>query len=155
MELKDVKIYVKRAELLPEYATPQSSGFDFKADIEAPFNLMPGERKLIPTGVYMELPDGYECQVRPRSGLALKRGITVLNTPGTVDADYRGEVGVIVINHGTDPVLIEPMIAIAQGVICPVVQANFIKAESLEELSKTERGNGGYGHSDKKKKAAK
>ena len=107
----------------------------------------PFERVLVPTGIYMELPDGYECQVRPRSGLALKYGLTVLNTPGTIDADYRGEVGVILINLSKDTYILQPGERIAQGVISKVEKAEF---KEVQELSKTDRGEGGFGHTGKK-----
>ncbi|MFN5087326.1 MAG: dUTP diphosphatase [Bacteroidota bacterium] len=129
---------------LPEYATPQSAGLDLKAHLDGPVVLQPGERRLIPTGLRMALPDGWEAQVRPRSGLALKHGITVLNSPGTVDADYRGPVGVILVNLGSEAFEIQPGERIAQ-----LVFARYERAEWLlvEELDATERGEGGFGHS--------
>lgn len=116
---------------------------DLRANIEEAFTLKPLERKLVPTGLFIALPEGYEAQVRPRSGLALKHGITVLNTPGTVDADYRGEVGVVLVNLSNEPFTVEPGERIAQMVIAKHEQADFVVVEELDE---TERGAGGYGH---------
>jgi len=129
---------------LPEYATPHYAGLDLKAHLDGPVVLQPGERRLIPTGLRMALPDGWEAQVRPRSGLALKHGITVLNSPGTVDADYRGPVGVILVNLGSEAFEIQPGERIAQ-----LVFARYERAEWLlvEELDATERSEGGFGHS--------
>ena len=140
----EIKVYNKSKHELPEYATPQSAGLDLRANIEEPIILKPGTRVLIPTGLYMELPVGYEAQIRPRSGLALKKGITVLNSPGTVDADYRGEIGVILINLSNEPQTIEPAERICQMVIAKHEQPTLIE---VEELSTTERGAGGFGHS--------
>jgi len=142
-----VKIVNKGRQQLPAYATSQSAGMDLRADIESPIELQPLERHLIPTGLYMALPEGYEAQVRPRSGLALKHGITVLNTPGTIDADYRGEVGVVLVNLSNTPFTIEPGERIAQMVIAKYEQALL---EEVEVLDETERGAGGYGHSGRK-----
>ncbi|MBR2183873.1 MAG: dUTP diphosphatase [Prevotella sp.] len=142
-----VKIVNKGRQQLPAYATSQSAGMDLRADIETSIELQPLERRLIPTGLFMALPDGYEAQVRPRSGLALKHGITVLNTPGTIDADYRGEVGVILVNLSNTPFTIEPGERIAQMVIAKYEQAAL---EEVEVLDETERGAGGYGHSGRK-----
>ena len=142
-----VKIVNKGRQQLPAYATSQSAGMDLRADIESPIELQPLERHLIPTGLYMALPEGYEAQVRPRSGLALKHGITVLNTPGTIDADYRGEVGVVLVNLSNTPFTIEPGERIAQMVIAKCEQASL---EEVEVLDETERGAGGYGHSGRK-----
>lgn len=142
-----VKIVNKGRQQLPAYATSQSAGMDLRADIETSIELQPLERRLIPTGLFMALPDGYEAQVRPRSGLALKHGITVLNTPGTIDADYRGEVGVILVNLSNTPFTIEPGERIAQIVIAKYEQAAL---EEVEVLDETERGAGGYGHSGRK-----
>lgn len=142
-----VKIVNKGRQQLPAYATLQSAGMDLRANIEEPIELQPLERRLIPTGLFMALPDGYEAQVRPRSGLALKHGITVLNTPGTIDADYRGEVGVILVNLSNTPFTIEPGERVAQMVIAKYEQATLEEVEVLEE---TERGAGGYGHSGRK-----
>ncbi len=138
-----VKVINKGKQPLPKYATPQSAGMDLRANIEEAFTLKPLERKLVPTGLFISLPEGYEAQVRPRSGLALKHGITVLNTPGTVDADYRGEVGVVLVNLSNEPFTVEPGERIAQMVIAKHEQADFVV---VEELDKTERGAGGYGH---------
>lgn len=142
-----VKIVNKGRQQLPAYATSQSAGMDLRANIEEPIELQPLERRLIPTGLFMALPDGYEAQVRPRSGLALKHGITVLNTPGTIDADYRGEVGVIIVNLSNTPFTIEPGERVAQMVIAKYEQAAL---EEVEILDETERGAGGYGHSGRK-----
>lgn len=128
----------------PEYSDPGSSGMDVRASLENSLILRPGERLLIPTGLYVEIPKGYEIQVRPRSGLSLKKGITVLNTPGTIDASYRGEIGVILQNNGTEDFLIENGDRIAQLVLCEVPICIWEITESLEE---TERGSGGFGHS--------
>lgn len=142
-----VKIVNKGRQQLPAYATSQSAGMDLRANIEESIELQPLERRLIPTGLFMALPDGYEAQVRPRSGLALKHGITVLNTPGTIDADYRGEVGVILVNLSNSPFTIEPGERVAQMVIAKYEQATL---EEVEVLDETERGAGGYGHSGRK-----
>ena len=138
-----VKIINKGHQQLPAYATPQSAGMDLRANIDAAITLKPMERKLIPTGLFMALPEGYEAQVRPRSGLALKHGITVLNSPGTIDADYRGEVGVILINLSQEDFIINDGERIAQMVIARHETADF---EQVEVLDDTERGDGGYGH---------
>ncbi len=129
---------------LPEYATAQSAGLDLRAHLAEPLLLQPGARALIPTGLRMALPPGWEAQVRPRSGLALKQGITVLNSPGTIDADYRGPVGVILINHGADPFSVEPGERIAQLVFARFEQAVW---QPVKELDQTERAEGGFGHS--------
>ena len=129
---------------LPQYATPLSAGMDLRANLDAPVTLRPLERKLIPTGLRIALPEGYEAQVRPRSGLALKKGVTVLNTPGTVDADYRGEVGVILINLSQEDFVVEDGERIAQMVIARHEQAELVEVSILSE---TERGAGGFGHS--------
>ncbi len=128
---------------LPAYETPESAGMDVRAALKEPMTLQPGDRALIPTGLRMQLPRGYECQVRPRSGLALKKGITVLNTPGTVDADYRGEIGIILINLSREPFEIVPGERIAQLVINQFTRIQWEEAERLDE---TERGDGGFGH---------
>jgi len=128
---------------LPQYATPQSAGMDLRANLSEPIVMKPLERRLIPTGLHIALPEGYEAQVRPRSGLALKHGITVLNAPGTVDADYRGEVGVLLINLSEEPFVVNDGERIAQMVIARHEQGEFIEVEALDE---TERGEGGYGH---------
>lgn len=139
----EVKVINKGHHALPAYATEQSAGMDLRANIEEPIVLHPMERKLIPTGLYIALPKGYEAQVRPRSGLALKHGITVLNSPGTVDADYRGELGVLLINLSQEDFVIEDGERIAQMVVARHEQVAFTMVETLDE---TERGMGGYGH---------
>lgn len=131
------------SQKLPEYSTAKSAGMDLRANITEPIVLKPFERKLIPTGLCIALPDGYEAQIRPRSGLALKHGITVLNSPATIDADYRGEIGVILINLGSEDFVIESGERIAQMVIASYEQGELIPVEVLD---KTERGAGGYGH---------
>ena len=138
-----VKVINKSNNKLPEYATSQSAGMDLRANIEESIILAPLERKLIHTGLHIALPVGYEAQVRPRSGLALKHGITVLNTPGTIDADFRGEIGVILINLSNEPFEIKPGERIAQLVIAKYEQISW---EQVEVLDETERGSGGYGH---------
>ena len=139
----DIKVVNKGHQPLPEYATPQSAGMDLRANIEAPITLKPMERRLIPTGLYIALPIGYEAQIRPRSGLALKYGITVLNTPGTIDADYRGELMVLLVNFSDSDFIINDGERIAQMVIARHEQGIF---EVVEALDDTERGTGGYGH---------
>ena len=141
MELKIVK---KSKNPLPRYERAQAAGMDIRCNIEAAITLQPLERKLIPTGLFIELPAGYEAQIRPRSGLALKRGLTVLNTPGTIDADYRGEVGVILINLSGEAQTIEPGERICQMVIAKHESPEVVE---VTELSETERGAGGFGHS--------
>ena len=139
-----VKVVNRGHQQLPAYATPQSAGLDLRANLEEPVTLRPLERRLIPTGLHIALPEGYEAQVRPRSGLALKHGITVLNTPGTIDADYRGEVGVVLVNLSQDDFTVNDGERIAQMVIASCEQAELVTVEALDE---TERGAGGYGHS--------
>lgn len=129
---------------LPTYQTENAAGLDLQAAITRNISLTPGERLLVPTGLIIAIPEGYEGQVRPRSGLALKHGVTVLNAPGTIDADYRGEVSVILVNHGGVPCLIRPGDRIAQLVIAPVARIP-IQSTSLDSLSTTERGAGGFG----------
>ncbi len=138
-----VKIINKSRNPLPDYETPSAAGMDLRADLEKPVTLAPGERRLILTGLFLEIPEGYEAQVRPRSGLALKHGVTVLNAPGTIDADYRGEVGVILINHGIQSYSIQPGERIAQLVFARVARAELVAADSLAD---SERGEGGFGH---------
>ena len=138
-----IKIVNKSKHPLPEYATPGSAGMDLRANIDAPITLAPGERKLISTGIYIALPVGYEAQIRPRSGLALKYGIGLANMLGTCDADYRGEIGVILINLGQEDFVVNDGERIAQMVIAKHETAEW---EVVEELDKTERGEGGYGH---------
>ncbi len=139
----EIKIINKGHHPLPQYATTQSAGMDLRANLEEPVLLKPMERKLIPTGLHIALPVGYEAQVRPRSGLALKNGITVLNSPGTIDADYRGEVGVLLLNLSQEDFVVNDGERIAQMVIARHEQGAFIPVEVLDE---TERGEGGYGH---------
>ena len=139
----EIKVVNRGHQPLPAYATALSAGMDLRANIDAPVVLNPMERRLIPTGLYIALPPGYEAQVRPRSGLALKKGITVLNAPGTIDADYRGEVGVLLINLSDQAFTVNDGERIAQMVIARYETAAFIEVEALDE---TERGEGGYGH---------
>ncbi len=138
-----IKVVNRGHQQLPAYATPLSAGMDLRANIESPITLHPMERRLIPTGLHIALPEGYEAQIRPRSGLALKHGLTVLNSPGTIDADYRGEIGVLLINLSQDDFVINDGERIAQMVIARHEQADFIV---VDELDQTERGEGGYGH---------
>ena len=138
-----IKIVNRGTQQLPAYATPQSAGMDLRANITEPITLQPMERRIIPTGLHIALPEGYEAQVRPRSGLALKHGITVLNSPGTIDADYRGELMVLLINFSQEDFVVQEGERIAQMVIAKHEQAEFIEVETLDE---TERGTGGYGH---------
>lgn len=138
-----VKVVNKGHHPLPAYATEQSAGMDLRANIDEPIVLEPMERRLVPTGLHIALPAGFEAQVRPRSGLALKKGITVLNSPGTIDADYRGEIGVLLINLSAEPFTINDGERIAQMVVARHEKADFIEMEVLDE---TERGTGGYGH---------
>lgn len=133
-------------DALPAYATPQSAGLDLRARLEGPVVLQPGERRLVPTGLHIELPDGYEAQVRPRSGLAFKHGLTVLNSPGTIDADYRGEIGVLLIHHGQEPFTLEPGERIAQLVVAAYARVQWSPVEQPEDLAITDRGAGGFGH---------
>jgi dUTP pyrophosphatase len=138
-----IKVVNRGHQPLPEYATPQSAGMDLRANLNEAVTLQPLERRLIPTGLHIALPAGYEAQVRPRSGLALKKGITVLNTPGTIDADYRGEIGVVLINLSQEPFVVNDGERIAQMVIARHEQGELTEVEVLDE---TERGEGGYGH---------
>jgi dUTP pyrophosphatase len=138
-----IKVINKGHQPLPRYATAQSAGMDLRANLEESIVLKPLERCLVPTGLYIALPEGYEAQVRPRSGLALKKGITVLNAPGTVDADYRGEVGVLLVNLSQEDFVVNDGERVAQMVIARHETADFIEVEELDE---TERGAGGYGH---------
>lgn len=133
---------LKEGALLPEYQTSGSAGADLHAYLAEPVTLKPMERKLIPTGLFVELPAGYELQVRPRSGLALKHGVTVLNTPGTVDSDYRGELCVLLINFGSEPFTVQNGDRIAQAVVAQAVQVSFVQTDALSE---TGRGVNGYG----------
>lgn len=141
-----IRIVNTSKHALPEYATALSAGMDIRANVGEPVSLKPLERKLIPTGLYIELPDGYEAQIRPRSGLALKKGITVLNSPGTIDADYRGEIGVILINLSTEEFVINDGERICQMIISKHEKAEWMAVESLND---TERGAGGFGHTGK------
>lgn len=138
-----IKVVNKGHQPLPEYATPQSAGMDLRANIDSPITLKPMARQLVPTGLYIALPAGFEAQIRPRSGLALKHGITVLNTPGTIDADYRGELMVLLVNFSDTDFIINDGERIAQMVIARHEQGTF---EPVEILDETERGAGGYGH---------
>ena len=139
----EIKVVNKGHQPLPQYATPQSAGMDLRANPDEPISLKPMERRLIPTGLHIALPAGYEAQVRPRSGLALKKGITVLNSPGTIDADYRGEIGVLLINLSQEEFIVNDGERIAQMIIARHEQGEFVAVEVLDE---TERGEGGYGH---------
>lgn len=139
----DIPILIENEDLKPSYTTEGAAGADVCAHLEESVIILPGTSALIPTGMRLEIPEGYEVQVRPRSGLALKQQITVLNTPGTIDADYRGEVGVILINHGKESFIVRPGMRIAQFIVAPVVRANFIICKDLQA---TKRGEGGFGH---------
>jgi len=139
------KIQIKKLSnsvLIPKYETPGSSGMDITAHINESIVINPGEKALVPTGFSLAIPKGHEVQIRPRSGLAAKKSITVLNTPGTIDADYRGEIKVILINLGKDKFIVENRERIAQMVVCPIDQ---VQLEEVKELSKTDRGSGGFG----------
>ena len=138
-----IQVVNKGHQPLPAYATAQSAGLDLRANLDEPIVLHPMERRLIPTGLYIALPEGFEAQVRPRSGLALKHGITVLNSPGTIDADYRGEIGVLLVNLSQQDFTVNDGERIAQMVIARYEQAAF---ELTDQLDETERGAGGYGH---------
>lgn len=142
-----IRIINKSKHPLPQYATPLSAGLDLRANIDTPITLQPLQRCLVPTGLFMALPEGYEAQVRPRSGLAIKKGVTVLNSPGTIDADYRGEICIILVNLSNEPFVIEDGERVAQMVIAHHEQAEWDETDTLDE---TERGAGGFGHSGKK-----
>lgn len=142
-----VKIVNKSPNALPAYSTEQSAGMDLRAWLTAPVTLQPLERKLIPTGISIALPQGYECQLRPRSGMALKRGLTLLNPPGTIDADYRGEIGVIVVNLSNEPQTIENGERLCQMV---VARHETVDWEAVDTLDSTQRGAGGFGHTGTK-----
>jgi dUTP pyrophosphatase len=142
-----VPLHAEDEELIPIYATDGAAGADVRANLSEPVVIQPGAFRLIPTGVKTALPHGYEIQVRPRSGLAAKHGVTVLNTPGTIDSDYRGEIQVILINHGKEPFTVTPRMRIAQFVLAPVVQAEFVLGDLL---TTTSRGEGGFGHTGTK-----
>lgn len=139
----DVSVVTSGDAIPPVYATDGAAGADVRAHVPTPIEIPPGESRAIPTGLQVEIPPGYEIQVRPRSGLALKYGITVLNTPGTIDADYRGEIKIILVNHSRTPFLVESGMRIAQLVLAPVVRANFRHAA---ELTVSSRGSRGFGH---------
>lgn len=139
----EVALLSEEGSMPPEYATALAAGADVRAFIREPVMLLPGASALIPTGLRVAIPEGFEIQVRPRSGLALKAGVTVLNAPGTVDADYRGEVGVLLINHSKEPFVVEPGMRIAQWILAPVIRAKYVVHESLVA---TTRGEGGFGH---------
>jgi dUTP pyrophosphatase len=141
-----VKIINQSPNALPEYATEGSAGMDIRAHLKAPLVLRPMERHLVPTGLFIELPQGYEAQVRPRSGLAIKHGITCLNSPGTIDSDYRGEVKVILVNLSHEAQTLHPGDRIAQMIVSPVIQIGW---ETVEAISETARNAGGFGHTGK------
>jgi dUTP pyrophosphatase len=143
----DVKVFNNSPNELPKYETPGAAGLDLKSAVD--YILKPGEYKMIPTNMHIKLPDGHEAQVRPRSGLAVKYGISVVNAPGTVDADYTGQIGVILINHGTNPFEIKIGDRIAQMVVNKVEQLNWVPVDSIEALGETERGQGGFGSTGK------
>lgn len=143
--MTDIKIHIANtsANPLPAYATEGAAGMDFRVALTEPLVLAPGARVLVPTGLRMAIPEGYELQMRPRSGLALRHGITLLNSPGTIDSDYRGEIGVILINHSSEPFTVNPGEHICQGVVCPVAHAVWCAVDTLDD---TARGDGGFGH---------
>lgn len=141
-----VKIINRSDNPMPAYATADAAGMDLRANLDAALTLQPLERTLVPTGLFMELPSGFEAQIRPRSGLAIKQGLTLLNTPGTIDADYRGEIKIIMINLSNEPQTIQHGDRIAQMVVAPFVQ---VVLDEVKELSETERGIGGFGHTGK------
>jgi deoxyuridine 5''-triphosphate nucleotidohydrolase (dut) len=142
-----VQIINKSHHPMPEYATPLSAGMDIRANLTESIEIKPLERKLIPTGLYIALPEGFEAQMRPRSGLAIKHGITLLNTPGTIDADYRGEIGVILVNLSSEPFIVNDGERICQMVVAAYTRVEWQQMETLDE---TERGAGGFGHTGKK-----
>lgn len=143
MDNVKVRIINKSDNELPQYSTLFSAGMDIRANLQSPVTLQPLERRLIPTGLFIELPEGYECQIRPRSGLALKKGITVLNSPGTIDADYRGEICVILVNLSAEPFVVNHGERICQMV---VAQHSTVEWEIADNLSESERSSGGFGH---------
>ncbi len=143
MDKITVKIVNESSNDLPQYATPYAAGMDLRANLKEPVTLQPLERRLIPTGIRIELPEGYECQIRPRSGLALKSGITVLNTPGTIDADYRGEIGVILVNLSDKPFTVNHGERICQMVVARHASVEWQPSDNLAESN---RGDGGFGH---------
>lgn len=144
MDNVEIKIINTSTNELPAYATSQAAGMDVRANLAESITLAPGSRTLVPTGLRVELPEGYEMQIRPRSGLALKHGIAVLNSPGTIDADYRGEIGIILANLSAEPFVIAPGDRIAQMVIARYAHATW---QAVDVLSETDRGDGGFGHS--------
>ena len=148
IQVKVKKLHPKA--IVPVYMTEHAAGMDLCTVIDTPVVLAPGERTLLPTGLAMEIPPGFEGQVRPRSGLALKKGIALVNSPGTIDADYRGEIGIIIINHGVDPVKFLPGDRIAQLIIAPVTQAALVE---VDELNDSTRSSGGFGHTGVKNKS--
>jgi len=148
IQVKFKKLHPKA--VIPSYMTEHAAGMDLCTMIESPVVLAPGERALLPTGLAMEIPPGFEGQVRPRSGLALKKGISLVNSPGTIDADYRGEIGIIIINHGVEPVEFLPGDRVAQLIIAPVTQATLVEAD---ELNDSVRSSGGFGHTGVKNKS--
>ena len=141
--MTEIFVVNKGHQPLPQYATPQSAGLDLRANLDTPVTLQPMQRHLIPTGLHIALPAGFEAQVRPRSGLALRHGITVLNSPGTIDADYRGEVMVLLVNLGQEPFVVNDGERIAQLIVARYEQVTLVPTDSLDA---TERGEGGYGH---------
>jgi dUTP pyrophosphatase len=142
-----LKVYrINKDNPLPGYMSQQASGIDLFASLEHEVSINPGEYSIIPTGIRVSFPNGYEAQVRPRSGLALKHGITVLNSPGTIDADYRGEVKVLLINHGAKPFIVKNMMRIAQMVISEVVNARVVEVQDVKQMDETKRHDGGFGH---------
>lgn len=143
MNIQVINIVNNSNNELPNYSTSSSAGMDLRAMIDSPVTINPGERTLIPTGLHVALPEGYEMQIRPRSGLALKNGISLVNTPGTIDADYRGDIGVILINLGSEPFEVKPGDRIAQAVVTTYTRVVWNQVDSLES---TERGEGGFGH---------
>ena len=138
-----VKITLSPKSSIPEYKSSGSSGADLRARLESPETIQPGQIKLIPTGISIEIPEGYEAQIRPRSGLALNHGLTLLNSPGTIDSDYRGEIKIILANLGREPFVVEHGMRIAQMIFCKVYKGEF---EIVDEISITERNKGGFGH---------
>jgi dUTP pyrophosphatase len=143
MKQVSILIHARHPELIPCYATKEAAGCDIRADLNENIVLAPGTFVAVPTGLFFEIPEGFEVQIRPRSGLAAKYGVTVLNAPGTIDSDYRGEIKILLINHSSTPFVIEPKMRIAQMIVAPVVQAHF---QEVEELNTTARGAGGFGH---------
>ncbi|HEY2721905.1 MAG TPA: dUTP diphosphatase [Chitinophagaceae bacterium] len=146
MSTVNIRIINKSNNPLPDYATAHSSGMDIRAHLQEPLTIQSFERILVPTGLYIELPHGYEAQIRPRSGLAINHGLTCLNSPGTIDADYRGEIKIVLINLSKQPHIIQPGDRIAQMIVQKTERAIFV---SVDELSETERSSGGFGHTGK------